>query len=472
MKKNDLFKAIGICFLIFVLLSWVIPTGSYATGEYVKANISAVGLIDLLYYPIVTFGTFIQYGVLFLVLGGFYGVMNKTGVYKNMVDTITAKFEGKEKLFLILTISLLALLSALIGLPVVLFTLVPLLVAIIMSLGYDKMVAFASTIGAILVGSIGSLYNVNNAHINNLLSLGKHDNLVSKLVLLAVLVFLLVMFVLKKSSNLELSKKEKKQAILEIPLLETNEKSKKSFAPLAVILTFLSVLLFVSMYSWNYNLGIAFFDEVYESLMAVTIGDFAIFKNLIGDISPFGYWDTYEMCVILIAFSLLIGWIYSIKLSDTVSAFVEGSKKMVKVAFYAILANVVFSLMLVSTDTSILNTINNGLLSLAKEFNIGVATLLPLVGSFFFNNFYYLSNITLQPVTTVYTDASMYGVLGILFQSLHSLMMLILPTSYILIAGLSMLDISFKDWFKYIWKYIIQAFIIILIVAIIVFMVI
>ena len=63
MKKNDLFKAIGICFLIFVLLSWVIPTGSYATGEYVKANISAVGLIDLLYYPIVTFGTFIQYGV-------------------------------------------------------------------------------------------------------------------------------------------------------------------------------------------------------------------------------------------------------------------------------------------------------------------------------------------------------------------------------------------------------------------------
>ena len=472
MKKNDLFKAIGICFLIFVLLSWVIPTGSYATGEYVKANISAVGLIDLLYYPIVTFGTFIQYGVLFLVLGGFYGVMNKTGVYKNMIDAITGKFEGKEKLFLVLTISLLALLSALIGLPAVLFTLVPLLVAVIMSLGYDKMVAFASTIGAILVGSIGSLYNVNNAHVNNLLSLDKHDNLISKLVLLAVLVFLLVMFVLKKAEKVELRKKEKKQATLEIPLLETTEKSKKSFAPLAVILTFLSVLLIVSMYSWNYNLGIAFFDEVYESLMAVTIGDFEIFKNLIGDISPFGYWDTYEMCVVLITFSLLIGWIYSLKLSDTVASFIEGSKKMIKVAFYAMLANVVFSLMLTSTDTSILNTINNGLLSLSKEFNIGVATLLPLVGSFFFNNFYYLSNITLQAVTTVYTDTAMYGVLGILFQSLYSLAMIILPTSYILIAGLSMLDISFKDWFKYIWKYFVQAFIIILIVAIIVFMII
>jgi len=35
-----------------------------------------------------------------------------------------------------------------------------------------------------------------------------------------------------------------------------------------------------------------------------------------------------------------------------------------------------------------------------------------------------------------------------------------------------MLDISWKEWFKYIWKYLVQAFIIILIVAIIMFMVI
>ena len=145
---------------------------------------------------------------------------------------------------------------------------------------------------------------------------------------------------------------------------------------------------------------------------------------------------------------------------------------MLKVAFFVILANIIFTLMISASDTTILNSINHYLLSMSEGFNIGVATLLSLVGSLFYNNFYYLANTTLTAVTSIYTDVTMYGVLGILFQGIYSLMMLILPTSFIMIAGLSMLEISFKDWFKYIWKYLIQAFIIILIVAILVFMII
>ena len=71
MKKNDLLKSIGICFLIFIVLSWIIPTGSYSTGEYVKGLTSTIGITDLFYYPVINFGTFVQYGLLFLILGGF-----------------------------------------------------------------------------------------------------------------------------------------------------------------------------------------------------------------------------------------------------------------------------------------------------------------------------------------------------------------------------------------------------------------
>lgn len=464
MKKNDLLKTIGICFLVFVVLSWIIPTGSYSTGEFVKGNFNVVGLTDLFYYPVITFGTFIQYGILFLVLGGFYGVMNETGVYKKMVDAITKKFDKKKKLFLVLTISVLALLSALTNLQLTLFMVVPLLVAVIISLGYDKMTAFVSTIGAILVGSIGSIYGINNGHINNLLSLDIHNNIIAKVVLLVVLVFLLVMFVLKKA-NLKEAKLE------EIPLLDNSKKSKKSFLPLAIIFGFLLVLLFVSMYSWNYNIGITYFEEIYDSLMNVTIKDYPILQNLIGDVSPFGYWDTYEMSFVLLIGSLLLGWIYSIKFSDIVKSFGEGAKKMLKVAFFVTIANIIFTLMISASDANMLNTINHYLLSMSDKFNIVVATLISLIGPLFYNNFYYLSNIVLTSLTTVYTDVTMYGVLGILFQSIYSLMMLILPTSFVLVAGLSMLDISFKDWFKYIWKYLIWTFIIILIVAVLLFMI-
>jgi len=469
MKKNDLLKAIGICFLMFILLSWIIPTGSYSSGEFVKGTTSPVGFTDLFYYPVITFGTFIQYGLLFLVIGGFYGVLNKTTVYKKWVDAIVSKFKGKEKLFLILTISLLSILSALTGLSYALFVLVPLLVAVIMSMGYHKIIAFTSTVGAIMVGNIGALYGVNNGHINYALSLDVHNNIGAKIVLLVILVFLLIMFVLKKSvSKVEDNKKSEK---VDIPLLDNTSKSNRSFIPLVIIFILLMAILLVSMYSWNYNLGITFFDEIYENLIAIKINDYPIVQNLIGDISPFGYWDTYEMCFVLIIASLLVGWIYSIKLSDTISSFAEGSKKMLKVAFFATLANIIFTLMISTSDSSMINTINNYLLSKSQEFNILVVTLSSLIGSFFYNNFYYLSNMSMTAITSVYTDTTMYGVLGILFQSIHSLVMLILPTSFIMIAGLSMLNISFKEWFKYIWKYLIQAFIIILIVVIIAFMI-
>lgn len=472
MKKNDLLKAIGICFLIFAILSWIIPTGSYGTGEYVKAATSTIGFTDLFYYPIITFGTFIQYGILFLILGGFYGVINKTGVYKKMVDATSKKFKGKEKRFLILTIIGLSILSSLTGTPLALFTIIPFFMAVIMSLGYNKMVAFVATIISVLVGNISSIYGVNMSHVNHALALDVNNNIIAKIVLLAVLVFLLIMFVLKKSANdLEGKKKGKASNNEEIPLLETVESNKKSFIPLALIFGLLVLLLIVGMYSWNYNLGITLFDDVYTKLTQVTIKDYPIIQNIIGDISPFGYWDTYEMCFVLIVASLLIGWIYSINLNDIITSFASGAKKMLKVAFFVVLANVVFTLMISSSDSSILNTINNYLLSMSEEFNIGVATLISLVGSFFYNNFYYLSNVTLPAVKLVYKDPTMYGVFGILFQSIHSLTMLILPTSFIMIAGLSMLDISFKDWVKYIWKYLVQAFVIILIVAIIMFMI-
>ena len=223
------------------------------------------------------------------------------------------------------------------------------------------------------------------------------------------------------------------------------------------------------MYSWNYNLGITYFDEVYESIMEVTIKDYPILKHLIGDVSPFGYWDTYEMSFILVMASLLIGWIYSIKLSDIARGFAEGAKKMLGVAFFAVLSNVIFTLMIASSDATILNTITNYLLSMSEKFNIIVTALLSLVSSLFYNNFYYLSNSILPAVTKVYTDVNVYGVIGILFQGIYGLVMLILPTSLVLVAGLSMMEISLKDWFKYIWKYLIWTLIIILIVSILVF---
>ena len=58
-KQGKLIYSIAICFLAYVLLSWIIPTASLSSGEITTASTIPVGFGGLFYYPALTFGTFI-----------------------------------------------------------------------------------------------------------------------------------------------------------------------------------------------------------------------------------------------------------------------------------------------------------------------------------------------------------------------------------------------------------------------------
>lgn len=101
--KRNLLKAIGISFFIFVILSWIIPVGTYTSGKLSTTGISPVGLGDLFDMPISSIVTFALYGVIFAVIGGFYGVAEKTGAIDKVVNRLANKYEGKGNKFLVLT---------------------------------------------------------------------------------------------------------------------------------------------------------------------------------------------------------------------------------------------------------------------------------------------------------------------------------------------------------------------------------
>ena len=61
--KRNLLKAIGISFLIFVVLSWIIPVGTYSGGKLTTNGIDAVGLFDLINIPVSSLMTFVMYMV-------------------------------------------------------------------------------------------------------------------------------------------------------------------------------------------------------------------------------------------------------------------------------------------------------------------------------------------------------------------------------------------------------------------------
>lgn len=491
MKKHNLLKALSICFLVLIAISWIIPVGTYSSGTFTQGETSPLGIIDVVRYPLISIATFIQYGLVFLVIGGFYGVLNKTGVYSKFVEKVVNKYKGKEKKFLVISILFFALFASLTALSLPLFILVPFFVAVILLLGFDKITALASTVGAILVGLVGSTYGFNvSGYINNFLSLDVNQDIIAKVILFLIAVVLLVLYVLGRATvstskvrKVEKKDKNKKEKVKEskkeetvllvsekdIPYYEKSEDIQKSTWPMVVIIGIMIVLLLVGMYNWSYGFGVTFFEDIYTSLIEAEVGGYPIFANILGSFTQPGYWNNYELCVGIVFASLLIGWIYSVKFSDVVDGFISGAKKMLPTAFLVMLASTLFTVMLNSSSGTFVTTINNQLFSMSEDVNIPILTVVSAVTGFFYNDFYYFLSTVTGFVTSNY-DAVHYSVIGLVFQSMYGILMMFLPTGIVLVAGLSYLNVSWKEWFKYIWKLLIQLFIVSLVVVFILFL--
>lgn len=482
MKKHNLLKVLGICFLIVVVLTWIIPTGSFGTGSYVAGKTTPLGLFDLFRYPLLTVANFVHYLLMFLLIGGLYEVMSKTGVYTTFIDQTVKKLKGHEKLFAGITIAVLAIISSFSGLTLPLFLVVPAITTILLLLGFDKKAALLATVGAILAGTIGSTFGMNiSGYVKYFLTVDMMSDLWTRIILLVIVSTLLIIFVnktglsTKKTEKTKTSKKQKEETNSEkivdkvIPYYEKNSNPKRSFVPLLVVFGIGFVLILVSMINWSYVFDTKIFTDSYEAIIGLKIGTYPIIQNILGSVSAFGNWTNYDFTIILVILILVIGWLYSIKFKDLMDSVIDGAKKMLPTAIYATLACIVIAVML-SAQENIVATINNFLFTATDQFNIFTTTLAAGVNSLFYNDFPYVLNSIAAPVTTLVKDTTTYSLIGIIFQSIYGLLMFILPTSVLLVGGLVYLGIPLKEWLKYIWKFIVQVFVILLIIFVILFM--
>ena len=483
-SKYGLLKVLGISFLVFAILSWIIPAGSYSSSTYTASTTSPVGLYGLFIDPLYSFGIFVQYIVVFLAIGGLYGILNKTGVYSKMVDGISNKFKSKKTLFLIITIIAFALLSSLVGSQIALFVFVPFVIAILMTLGYDKITSLAATVGSILVGIICSTYGTAVVF-KSFFSMDANNGILYKVVLFVIVVALYIFFILGKEKLKvtkevveEIKPKKGKKKIeealeniaekvkkVEIPLYDGNKEEKKNAIPLVVMFALLFVIILVGMFNWYYTFGIEFFDKIYESIMSVEVGGVAIFAKIFGELPQIGSFGNYDLAAVIIITTVLIGWVYGIKCNDFIESYKTGAKKMLLPAIYVMFASIIFAVM-INSSTNISTTITNFLLGLSQKFNALVITLVGLVSSYFFNDFPYMVNGIYGALSTY--DANLYPLISIILNGTYGLAMLILPVSITLIAGLKYMDVSYKEWFKYIWKFLLQVFVLLILFSLIV----
>ncbi|MDD3392854.1 MAG: hypothetical protein PHE54_04870 [Bacilli bacterium] len=468
MKKNNLLKVLGMMLLAVIVLTWIIPAGTLSSGTYTNDGTAPLGIFDIIKLPLSSMANFIQYSIVILLIGGLYGVINKTGVYGNLVNSITKKYKDKEKTFLILTVIFFALLASLTGLNFVLLIIVPFFMTVLLSMKYDRKTVLMATIGSILVGNIASTYGFNyNGYLNYYFSLGTNDDLVVKFTYLIILTFILVMFVLKTGVLTKDKKKASDSEVSTIPLLtKTSSTKKKSFMPLVIIFAFAFIFLLVGMFNWYYAFKTEIFINFYDKVMGFEILGYPIVKNVIGTMNELGFLNVYEMSIIMVILTFVIAWIYNIKLNDLKDSFIDGCKVMFKPAVYVAIVNIIFHIVVITNSSSnIYYTMSNYILGLTSGFNAITTTLFAVVSSFFYNDFTYIIGYMGSNITAIITNSEVYQVIGIIMRSVFGIAMMALPTSMLLVVGLTYLEIPYKEWLKYVWKYLVEVFTIMVVIV-------
>ena len=472
-KKHGLPKILIILMLLITLLTNILPG---------RQNIvDRMGVVDIFYnWFSIVLANFGYVALYVFVIGGFYGVLNKIPSYKKLLDNTVKTVKPLGKKFIFITIILFAVIASLTGMTMQMFVFVPFVVAIILLLGYDKLVAFSATIVSLIIGYIGGVFatfmNPNtgiNTTFESFIGLdSKLANTFPKLLLLLAGVLLLIFFVNKHIKNVE-AKKVKYElsdnSELQITEVKGDYKKVKTW-PLIVIMSLTFIILVLGIMPWNPLFDIKVFSDFHTWLTELSIKDFTVVPNIISkNLVAFGGWNgngnplvSYVYISLLLVFiTYLITLVNKVKINDAIDYFVSGMKKALPAAATLMLAY-----------TVLVCAYNNGFYELLitnyGKFNYGISSLLAIGGCILNVDITWIILGVFSPIINLITEEAIYASVAVLLQGIYGVFLLVGPTSLILILGLMYFDIPYTTWLKYIWRFILY---LIVLLALITFLV-
>lgn len=428
-EKHDLFKLAGFAVIIYAILTWI----------YVPFETGSIGLFDLFTYGSLGFNEACMDVAFILFVLGFYKFLGSLKEYQELTAKIANKLKGKELLTVAVSMLLVACFTGVTSQVLAALVFIPFIISILSKMEINKFAGFAATFGGMVIGLIGATYSAG--FVGNIYSSAYGLNLefgefTFEQVILFVLAYGLLLFISAK--NLKNTKNQELVDLLATEEVESNKKVVTNKTPLVVTLIITAIILLLGYISWD-TFGVTYFQELADKLAnADVIGGVLGSQAFV----PFGNWDLFPAILVLFFAALIIKIMYRVPLNNCMDEFGEGFKKSVPmIAVYFVLAGLV----LLGYSFPVLDQI---LTKLLESSNFVVSYIAAFLGSFFNPDILYYMVETNSIFATIDSTVAV-----IALQSAFGVVSIIAPTSYILAVGLPMLNIKYKDWFKYIWKF-------------------
>lgn len=448
-KKHDLFKILFFTILVIAILTWFIPTGTFTNAIFADKGMARVGIIDFFMTTFYSVYYYLLPIIFIIAVGGLYGVLAKSNQYSTLVVKIARKLKGKETLFIILTALFLAVFTSINNQAIVGFIFVPFIINILSKLKVGKFKSFCATFGAIIVGELGSTYGlysstVSAERIYSSLNLTVNDAMGWKVGIFAIAFILLMAFIfMKRDGNVI------EEETVDNYELEPARKSVKTWK-VTILLSILGIITILGYISWTGSFNVTIFDEIYTSIVTFKIGDTPLFSYLLGSMKSFGNWDLFTISFVSLIVAFIVAMANKLKVDGFIEAYADGIKKIAKPLFLYILVNCAFVIMYWSP---IIPTITQKLIPAGAKFNIFILIIVTIISSIM-NVDHNFTGFTIGAyLGSVYAGNETATML--ILNSIYGFTQFIIPTSVILMIGLSYLNISYKEYLKYMWKYLV-----------------
>lgn len=456
MKKFKMPTAYSILFVIIIIvaiLTWVIPAGQYqytpdgepVAGTYSQTVPNGQTVKDVLLAPFQGFYDAIDIALFILMVGGFLGVMMKTGAISAGISGIISSLGGKEKYMIPILMTVFAIGGTTFGMAEETIAFYPLVLPIFIAAGYDAVTAVAVILLGAGVGVLGSTVNPFATGIaSGFAGVSLGDGLVLRLVLLVVSLLLAIAYVMKYAAKTKASP----EASYVADMYEDNIEH------------------FSLVYGDNKSNGISRRQKIALILFAV------VFLVMIYSVIPFedmgitflptlGWWFG-ELSALFFVGAIVIGVVYGLSEEDIVSSFVRGCEELLGVAF---IIGISRGITVIMNSGLITDTILHwGETALSGTHNVVFTILnylifIPL--SFLIPSSSGLATLSM-PIMAPLADFSGVGRSLVItaFQCASGILNLFTPTSAVVMGALAIGRVPYDKWLKFSLKFILQLFVV------------
>lgn len=449
MKKFRMPTAYTILFLLLILVAaatWVIPAGSYqrageeetpVAGTYQETEQQPQGPGDVILASFQGFYDAVDVALFILMVGGFLGVVMKTGAIDAGVSNVIRLLGGREILLIPVLMILFSLGGTSFGMWEETMAFYPLLIPVFVAAGYDPLVG----ISVVLLGSgAGVLASTVNPFATGIasgfagVSLG--DGLMTRVVMLVLFDAVAIWYVMayaakvrshpEKSLTAGLGCKFVRPSGGDVPILTFRRK---------VVLALFAVVFLIMTYA------VIPFDEIGVPIPTL------------------GWWFS-ELSGLFLVGGIVIGMVYGLGEVETIDAFVAGAADLIGVGFIIGISRGITVLMDGGqiTDT-VLYWGERALSGAGSVAFILLVYLIYIPLSILIPSSSGLATLSVPILAPLGEFAGIDGSLIVTaFQSASGLVNIVTPTAAVVMGGLALGEVPYDRWVRFVWKLILIFF--------------